>query len=390
MAKKIVLAYSGGLDTSVAIPWLIDKGYEVTAFSADVGQGKKSFDSVLRRAKKAGAKRIIFRDLKKEFIENYAFSALKAEALYENRYYLATALSRPLIAKHLVDIAKREKAQAIAHGCTGKGNDQVRFEVAVKILAPKMEIVAPLRIWELKSREEEIEYAKLKRVPIEVKESTYSIDRNLWGLSIECGVLEEIDKETPEDIFMLTSSLDKTPKKAEYIEVEFKKGVPVGLNSKKLSAVEIVSKLNKIAGRHGIGRADMVENRLIGIKSREVYESPAAAVLYFAHRELESLVLDRELSHFKNSISSKYAELIYYGLWFTPLREALDSFIDFTQGSVNGKIKLKLHKGNIKVAGRESKNSKYNYNMATYTDKDKFEHKASEGFIKIWSQAYMR
>jgi len=390
VAKKIVLAYSGGLDTSVAIPWLIDKGYEVITFSADVGQGKKNFDSVLRRAKKAGAKKVIFRDLKKEFIENYAFSALKAEALYENRYYLATALSRPLIAEHLVDIAKQEKAQAIAHGCTGKGNDQVRFEVAVKVLAPKIEIVAPLRIWELKSREDEIEYAKLKRIPIEIKESTYSIDRNLWGLSIECGVLEEIDKEAPEDIFMLTNSLDKTPGKAEHIEIEFKKGRPVGLNSKKLSAVEIVGALNKIAGRHGIGRVDMVENRLVGIKSREVYESPAATVLYFAHRELESLVLDRELSHFKSSISSKYAELIYYGLWFTPLREALDSFVDFTQNSVNGKIKLKLYKGNIKVTGRESKNSKYSYSMATYTDKDKFEHKAAEGFIKIWSQSYVR
>ena len=390
MAKKVVLAYSGGLDTSVAIPWLIDKGYEVITFSADVGQGKKNFDSILKRAKKAGAKKVVFRDLKKDFIENYAFKALKAEALYENRYYLATALSRPLIARHLVDIAKKEKAQAIAHGCTGKGNDQVRFEVAIKVLAPNIKIVAPLREWELKSREEEIEYAKLKKIPIKLKESTYSIDRNLWGISIECGVLEEIDKEAPEDIFMLTTSLDDTPRKAEYVEIEFKKGVPIALNSKKFSAIEIVSQLNKIAGRHGIGRVDMVENRLIGIKSREVYESPAANLLYFAHRELESLVLDRELYHFKSSISSKYAELAYYGLWFTPLKEALDKFIEFTQSSVNGKIKLKLYKGNIKVVKRESKDSKYNYSMATYTDKDKFEHKASEGFIKIWSQAYMR
>jgi argininosuccinate synthase len=389
MAKKIVLAYSGGLDTSVAIPWLIDRGYEVIAFSADVGQGKRDFDSLLERARKAGAKKVIFRDLKRDFIQNYAFKALKAEALYENRYYLATALSRPLIAKHLVDIAKREGAKAIAHGCTGKGNDQVRFEVAVKVLAPKIKIVAPLREWDLKSREDEIEYARLKKVPIKVKESKYSIDRNLWGVSIECGILEEIDKEAPEDIFLTTSSLDDVPKRPQYLEIEFKKGVPVALNSKKLSAIEIVFKLNKIAGRHAIGRVDMVENRLVGIKSREVYESPAAAVLYFAHRELESLVLDRELSHFKSSISGKYAELVYYGLWFTPLREALDSFIDFTQRSINGKICLKLYRGNIKVAKRESGNSKYSYNMATYTDKDKFEHKASEGFIKIWSQAYM-
>ncbi|MDP8234019.1 MAG: argininosuccinate synthase [Candidatus Saelkia tenebricola] len=388
MSKKVVLAYSGGLDTTVAIPWLKERGYEVIAFSADVGQGEKRFDVISKRAKIAGAKKIIVKDLRREFIQNYAFKALKAHALYEDKYYLATALSRPLIAKNLIDIAKKEKADAVVHGCTGKGNDQVRFEVTIKVLAPKLKIIAPLRDWELKSRAEEIEYAKKRKIPIEIKDSAYSIDRNIWGVSIECGVLEEIDKEAPEDVFLITNSIEKAPKNGEYVEIEFKKGLPVGLNGKAMDSVKLVESLNKIGGKHGIGRVDMIENRLIGIKSREIYESPAAALLYFAHRELESLILDRESSHFKNIVSQKYAEIIYYGLMCTPLKSSLDAFIDTSQTHLTGKIKLKLQKGNIKAASRESKFSKYNIKLATYGKGDMFDHKASEGFIKIWAQTF--
>jgi argininosuccinate synthase len=388
--KKVVLAYSGGLDTTVAIAWLRERGYEVIAFSADVGQEEKDFEKLIQRAKSAGAKKVIIKDLKEEFIKEYCFKALRAQALYEDRYYLATALSRPLIAKYLVQIAKREKASAVAHGCTGKGNDQVRFEVSIRILKPGLEIIAPLRIWELKGRDEEIRYAKERKIPIEVKKSSYSIDRNLWGTSIECGVLEEIDREAPEEVFLITNSIEKAPQRPEVVEIEFDRGIPVKLNGKKVSPVELVQKLNRLGGKHGIGRIDMIENRLVGIKSREVYEAPAAAILYFAHRELESLILDRETYHFKKIISQKYAELIYYGLWYAPLRQALDRFIDYTQRFITGSVKLKLHKGNISVVSRESKFSGYKMELATYGLEDKFDHKASEGFIKIWSLPFER
>lgn len=386
--KKVVLAYSGGLDTSVCICWLKERGYKVVAFTADIGQGKKDFKKIEKRARKAGAQKVIFKDLREEFLREYAFRALKAGAIYEKKYFLSTALSRPLIAKYLVEIARKEKAEAVAHGCTGKGNDQVRFELSIGVLAPDLKIIAPLRVWELKGRDEEIRYAHKHGIPIEVKKSSYSIDRNLWGRSIECGILEELNAEPPEEVFMLTKSVSEAKEKAEEVEIEFCQGIPIGINGRKYEAVSLVEKLDKLAGRHGIGRIDMIENRLIGIKSREVYEAPAATLLYLAHDELESLVLDRESYHFKQFISLKYAELIYYGLWYTPLKEAIDCFIDYTQKFVTGKIKLKLHKGNVSIISRSSPYSKYQKELATYTREDKFDHKASEGFIKIFSLPY--
>ena len=390
MTKKVVLAYSGGLDTTVCIPWLKSKGYEVIAFTADLGQGQKDRDALITRAKIAGARKVILKDLRKEFIEEYAFNTLKAGAIYEGKYYLSTALSRPLIAKYLVKVARKENAQAVAHGCTGKGNDQVRFEVGIKSLYPKLEIIAPLRSWEFKSREQEIKYLRRKGIPISVKKSKYSIDRNLWGVSIECGELEDVTREAPEDVFILTTSLSRAPDKPQEIEIGFEKGIPVSLNGKRYSPVELVERLNKIGGRHGIGRVDMVENRLVGIKSREVYEAPAAVLLYLAHQELESLVLDRETLHFKSLISLKYAELVYYGLWFTPLREGLQKFVDYTQQKVSGKVRLRLYKGNVKIISRDSPYSLYSEEMATYSERDKFDHQASEGFIKIWSLPFIR
>jgi argininosuccinate synthase len=287
-------------------------------------------------------------------------------------------------------VAKREKARAVAHGCTGKGNDQVRFEVGIKALHPSLEIIAPLRNWEFKSREQEIEYLRKKRISVSVKKSKYSIDRNLWGISIECGELEDINQGAPEDVFILTASPSEAPDTPQEIEIGFEKGIPISLNGRRYPGVELVEKLNKIGGRHGIGRVDMIENRLVGIKSREVYEAPAAALLYVAHQELESLVLDRETLHLKQLLSYKYAELVYYGLWFTTLREALQKFVDYTQQKVSGKIKLHLYKGNVKIISRQSPYSLYSEEMATYSDRDKFDHQASEGFIKIWALPFIR
>ncbi|MFA5060205.1 MAG: argininosuccinate synthase [Candidatus Omnitrophota bacterium] len=386
--KKVVLAYSGGLDTSCAITWLNKKGYDVIAFIADVGQGE-NFSQIKKRALATGASKVYVLDLTKEFVEEYVFAALKAGAVYEGKYLLATALSRPLIAKYQVEIAKKENASAIAHGCTGKGNDQVRFEVTARILNPKLEIIAPVRIWEFKTREDEIDYAKENKIPVDVtKKKVYSIDKNIYGISIECGILENPWIEPPEDAYQITKSPLKAPNKPTYIEIDFEKGIPVKLNGKAHNSVSMISKLNDLGAKNGIGRVDMVENRLVGIKSREIYEAPAATILHFAHKELEALVLDRETLHQKEIVAHKYAELIYYGLWETPLKGQLDAYIEKTQSKVSGTVRLKLYKGNCIVAGRKSPHSLYKEELATYGEKDVFDQKLAEGFIKIFGLPY--
>ena len=390
MKRKVVLAYSGGLDTSVAVRWLADKGYDVIAYMADVGQGG-NFARLKKRAFSAGASKVVTHDLKKAFAEEFVFKSLKAGAVYESKYLLATALSRPIIAKGLVEVAKKEKATYVAHGCTGKGNDQVRFEVAVMALAPELKIIAPLREWSMTSREEEIEYATEKNIDIDItKKSPYSLDKNIWGISIECGVLEDPWNEPPEDAYKITVDPKKAPNKPTYVDVEFKNGVPVKINGKKYGPVELVTRLNSIGGKHGIGRSDLVENRLIGIKSREIYEAPGAWILHKAHKDMESLVLDRELLHYKESISLKYAELIYYGLWFTPLKKALDGFINETQKHVTGLVRLKLLKGTVSVVGRKSSYSLYKKEMATYEAGDKFDRTVAKGFINVWGMPYKK
>ncbi len=392
--KKVVLAYSGGLDTSCAIKWLKDKDFEVVCFMADLGQGLgggEDFEAIEARAKAAGASKVYIKDLQEEFVQDFITPALKANAVYEGKYLLATALGRPLIAKYLVDIAHKEKAGYVAHGCTGKGNDQVRLEVTIGILDGRLEIIAPLREWEFKSREEEIEYAAMHGIPVDVtKKKPYSIDRNIWGISIEAGVLEDLEKEPPEDAYMITKSPTQITTYPKYIEIYFEKGVPKKIDGKALKLKNIITQLNALGGSHGIGRYDMVENRLVGIKSREIYEAPAGTILYAAHKELEALVLDRELAHYKEMVSLKYSELVYYGLWYSPLKEALDSFVNSTQKHVTGTIKLKLFKGNCVAVGRKSTHSLYKKELSTYGKEDKFDQKLAEGFIKIWGMPYKR
>lgn len=378
MIKKIVVAYSGGLDTSVIIHWLKNKyNCEIIAFSADIGQ-QEDLAPLKEKAIQTGASKIYIEDLKEEFVNEYILPAIYANAVYEGNYFMATALSRPLIAKHLVKIAEKESATAVAHGCTGKGNDQVRFELAVMNLAPQLEILAPLRDWEMKSREEEIEYAKKYGIPIQAtKKSPYSIDKNIWGVSIECGILENPWEVPPEDAYQITKSPQKAPDKPLEIEIDFDSGKPRQL-------VNLIEKLNVIGGEHGVGRVDMVENRLVGIKSREIYEAPAATIINIAHKAIESLTLDRETAHFKSQLAAKYSELVYYGQWFTPLREALDEFMKKTQTFVSGTVRLRLYKGNCEVIGRKSPYSLYKKDLATYEQGDLFDHKASEGFVKLW------
>ena len=388
--KKIVLAYSGGLDTSCCIPWLRDKGYDVVCFSANLGS-EFSPDDLKKRALKTGASKICVTDLREEFSEEYILPALKANAVYEGRYVMATSLGRPLIAKYLVDVAHREKAEYVAHGCTGKGNDQVRIDVTVKILDPKLKIVAPLREWELTSRESEIEYATKRGLPIKAtKEKIYSIDKNIWGVSIEAGVLEDLRNEPREDAYLLTNSLAKAPDKPQSVRIDFKKGKPVALNGLKMRFLDIIDKLNVVGGKHCIGRSDMLENRTVGIKSREIYEAPAAWILISAHKELEKMVLDKDTWNFKEMVTMQYSQLVYQGLWFSQLKQCLDAFINKTQDNVTGSITLKLCKGNILIVARESEYSLYKKELATYGKKDKFSRKDAEGFINIFALPHMR
>mgnify|MGYP006274081469 FL=1 len=383
--NKVVLAYSGGLDTSIAIKWLQDTyNVDVVSYSADVGQNEP-LEPVKEKAIATGAVETYVDDLQEEFLREYAFKGLKAGALYEGKYPLATAYSRPLIAKRMIEVAKKEGADAVAHGCTGKGNDQVRFDVSFQALAPGIDIVAPLREWEFGSRGEQIDYANKTGIEVSAtKENPYSIDRNLWGISIECGELEDPAQEPPKEVYQITNHLADTPDEAEYIEIGFKQGEPVSLDGKELDPVSLVEELNDRAAKHGVGRVDMVENRLVGIKSREIYEAPAAEVLLTAHGQLEDMVLDRETAHYKDQIAQKYAELVYYGQWFSPLRKALDSFIAETQKYVTGTVRVKLFKGNCQVVGRESEQSLYQEELATYDKADEFKHESAEGFIELF------
>jgi len=382
--KKVVLAYSGGLDTSVAIKWLEDKyGYHVVAVTADVGQGAE-LDRIRERAMQVGAVSAYAIDAREEFLREFAFPALRANAIYEGKYPLASALSRPLITKLLVDIAEREGADAIAHGCTGKGNDQVRFDVSAAALAPHLKVIAPVREWPM-SREEEMEYAAERGIPVPTaKKSPYSIDSNLWGRSIECGVLEDPWQEPPEDIYLMTKSVNQCPSQPTYVEIGFEQGIPVALDGRVMDPVALVSELNQLAGEQGVGRIDHVENRLVGIKSREIYEAPGAMTLLAAHKDLEDLTLPRELAHYKRGLEEKYAELLYFGLWYSPLREALDAFINKTQENVTGTVRVKLERGKATVVGRKSPYSLYDFALATYDKDDAYNHAAAVGFIEIW------
>lgn len=384
-AKKVILAYSGGVDTSVCIPYLKHEWgvEEVITLAADLGQGDE-LGPIQEKALKCGAVESLVADAKEEFVREYAFPAIQANALYENRYPLSTALARPLIAKLLVGVAEKYGADAVAHGCTGKGNDQVRFDVGIMALNPTLKVLAPAREWKM-SREETIAYGERFGVESPVKKSSpYSIDRNLLGRSIEAGPLEDPMTEPPEEIYLMTRAIADTPNEPEYVEIDFEKGLPTHLNGQSLDPVTLIAQLNEKAGNHGVGRIDMVENRVVGIKSREIYEAPALLVLIDAHRDLESLTLTADVSHYKRGVEETYSQLIYRGLWYSPLKEALDALIQKTQERVSGQVRVKLFKGNATVVGRQSENSIYAADLATYGAEDQFDHKAAEGFIYIW------
>ncbi len=381
--KKVVLAYSGGLDTSVAIKWLQEKNYDIIALCLDLGEGK-DLAFVKEKALSVGAIKSYMIDVQEEFANEYALMAMQAHTLYEGKYPLVSALSRPLIAKKLVEIAEQEGATAVAHGCTGKGNDQVRFEVSIQALNPYLEVIAPVREWKW-SREEEIAYAKENDVPIPINlDSPFSIDQNLWGRSNECGILEDPWAAPPEDAYEMTLALEDTPNKPEFVEIGFEAGVPTTLNGTAYSLAELIKTLNALAGKHGVGRIDHVENRLVGIKSREVYECPAAMTLITAHKELEDLTHVKEVAHFKPVIEQKITELIYNGLWFSPLKQALHAFLQETQKNVTGTVRVKLFKGHAIVEGRKSEYSLYDEKLATYTAQDEFNHDAAVGFISLF------
>ncbi|GAB1539374.1 argininosuccinate synthase [Scytonema sp. NUACC21] len=384
-AKKVVLAYSGGVDTSVCIPYLKNEWgvEEVITLAADLGQGDE-LEPVREKALKSGASESLVVDVKESFVKDYAFPAIQANALYENRYPLGTALARPLIAKILVETAEEYGADAIAHGCTGKGNDQVRFDVSTAALNPNLKILAPAREWGM-SREETIAYGERYGIPAPVKKSSpYSIDRNLLGRSIEAGVLEDPNVEPLEEIYAMTKAIADTPNEPEYIEIGFTRGIPTSINGEPQNPVELIEQLNQVVGNHGVGRIDMIENRLVGIKSREIYEAPAMLVLIQAHRDLESLTLTADVSHYKRGIEETYSQLVYNGLWYSPLKAALDAFMQKTQERVSGTVRVKLFKGNATIVGRTSENTLYTPDLATYGAEDKFDHKAAEGFIYVW------
>ncbi len=382
--NKIVVAYSGGLDTSVMVKWLSNKyDAEIITVTGNLGQ-KSEIINIEEKAKSTGASKSYVVNLQKEFIEDYAWKALKGGALYEGEYPLATAIGRPLLAKIMVEIAEKENANIVAHGCTGKGNDQVRFEVGMKTLNPDLKILAPLREWEFKSREEEIIYAQENNIPISVNlEKPYSIDENIWGVATECGVLEDTSIAPPEDAHQITTNPKEAPDESETIKITFNKGIPIALDGVEMPGHQLVSTLNDIGGKHGVGRYDIIENRVVGIKSREVYEAPGAKILHEAHLQLEKLTLDKDTWRYKQDASNAYANLIYDGFWFTPLFDSLTAFFDSVQEVVSGDVTLELYKGNITTLSRVSENSLYSEELATYTEQDAFNHKDAEGFINI-------
>jgi argininosuccinate synthase len=383
--KKVVLAYSGGLDTSVIVPWLKENyGCEVVCFTADVGQDGE-LDGLEEKALASGASSLVVCDLKEEFARDYIFPTVRAGAVYERKYLLGTSMARPLISKYQVETAHQVGADAVAHGATGKGNDQVRFELTYTALDPRLKVIAPWREWDIRSREDALAYAKAHNVPVPVTEkSIFSRDANLWHISHEGGSLEDPWGEPDEAMFMLSNSPENAPNQPEYVEIEFVSGTPVAVNGQPLSAAEVVSALNKLGGKHAIGRVDLVESRLVGMKSHGVYETPGGTILMAAHRELESMVLDKETIQFKDLAGLKYAELVYNGQWFTPLREALDAFVDSTQGPVTGAVRLKLYKGNLISAGRESPFSLYREDFATFGQEDVYDQSDAEGFIRLY------
>jgi argininosuccinate synthase len=383
--NKVVLAYSGGLDTSVIVPWLVENyGCEVVCFTADIGQAEEN-NGLEAKAKASGASKLVIKDLKEEFAREYLYPMLRSGAVYERKYLLGTSVARPLIAMHQVMVAHEEGADGVAHGCTGKGNDQVRFELTFMALDPRLQVVAPWREWDIKSREDALEYAAAHNVPVSASlKSIYSRDRNLWHLSHEGGLLEDPWNEPDEAMFQLSVSPEDAPNQPEVIEIEFEQGYPVKLDGEDLSPAQMILTLNEVGGAHGIGRADMVENRLVGMKSHGVYETPGGTILMSAHRELESITLDRETLHYKDIVAQRYAELIYYGQWFTPLRLALDAFFDKTQEVVSGAVRLKLYKGNVIPIGRKSPYSLYREDFATFGKDDVYDQSDAEGFITLF------
>ncbi|KAG5239560.1 hypothetical protein OIU76_012957 [Salix suchowensis] len=384
--NKVVLAYSGGLDTSVIVPWLRENyGCEVVCFTADVGQGVGELEGLEQKAKASGACQLVVKDLQEEFVRDFIFPCLRAGAIYERKYLLGTSMARPVIAKAMVDVAKEVGADAVAHGCTGKGNDQVRFELTFFALNPELNVVAPWREWDITGREDAIEYAKKHNVPVPVtKKSIYSRDRNLWHLSHEGDILEDPANEPREDMYMMSTSPEAAPDEAEYVEIGMVSGLPVSVNGVKLSPASLLSKLNEIGGKHGIGRIDMVENRLVGMKSRGVYETPGGTILFTAARELESLTLDRETMQVKDSLALKYAELVYAGRWFDPLRESMDAFMEKITEKTNGSVRLKLYKGSVSVASRTSPNSLYREDISSFESGQIYDQADAAGFIRLY------